>query len=369
MFIRNYSRGTPRVLIRYRKFLDSVNTRSELMKDRFLKSEIGTSPSLTFVKYLLLHISEERYLTKDILDLYLEYISADAAMISRKFDSTQSGVSTMKGIFVSGDDTKEYMVPTNGIIGPEISILDSWEEWESVQPIKLVAHDSMELNVDFHKSQLEFNKMQPDYLVVAIDSKALLMKYIIYLRHFKIGMDNPNIDDFIIKHVLSFIYSDSIDIWITNCLMNTIDGIPIDGTMMSNVLSKSELDNGMMEITDLVNRYVAGNIEIGDLLATKFYHETSLGEMIFMYNNTYECLYGNRYIGMTLIKMTGLLRIFIVLLQMTVYRKKNTSDIRFIVKKLYTLKRKNYKSHVRDDSMIFEIETLIADIELLEDMV
>ncbi len=366
MLIRGQHRGTPRILPRYHKFLMSVYTRTEMMKDRFIKSDIGTSPSLTFIKYMLLQLSEPRYIKDDILDLYLEYIGSEAAMVSRKFDSTQSGVATQKNVFIKGDKTKEFMIPTNGIIGSEVSILDEWDKWESIQPIKLLAHDSRELYVDFYGSQLEFKKDQPTFAVIGIDCKALLMKYIIYLREFNIDIDNPHIDDFIIKHILPFIYDDFTDVWITNTLVQVLEDSPIDTKLISNVLSTSELTNGLAEVTDLVNKYKNGNIEIGDILKSFFYFDNTLDSLIETYENTYACYYGNRYLGAMMVKMTGLMRIYLLLLQVTVERKKNTASIVYAIKQLDILKRKKYSSHVRDDNMLFEIERLIAEADMLQ---
>ena len=366
MLIRGHHRGTPRILPRYHKFLLSVYTRVEMMRERFLKSDIGTSPSLTFVKYLLLQLSEPRYLKEDILDLYIEYIGSEAAMISRKFDTTQSGVETQRDIFIKGNKTREFMIPTNGIIGSEVSVLDAWDKWEAVQPIKILAHDSHELYVDFYGSQLEFKKEHPTFAVIGIDCKALLMKYIVYLREFNIDIDNPDIDTFIIEHVLSFIYDDFTDIWITNTLVQVMEETPVDDKLMSSVLSSSELKNGLYEITDLLSKYKNGNIEIGDVLNTFLYYDDSLSSLTDLYSNTYACYYGNRYIGAMMVKMTGLMRIYLLLLQMTVDRKKNTTAIVYAIKQLDILKRKKYDAHIRDENMIFEIERLIAEADMLK---
>jgi hypothetical protein len=368
MFINQNIYGTGRIILRFDKFRESIKRRIDINKDRMIRSDIGTSSPVVFITHLLQFISEDRVLKNDIFDVYINDILPAASMVNRKFDVTESGTKTAFNIFIK-NSTNEYLIPTNGIIGTEITVLDDWEKWKSVQPIRMVANSSREIDILGYESQLTYKIDKPKYSVICIDSAALLLKYIIYLRHNELPLQNIYIDKFILEHVLSFLYDDYLDVWISNILSDIIDNKPIRFSKISNMLNESELDNAMFDVKELIYKYQEGALKLGDILSTKWYGNKSLFDMINVYKNNYSTYQSNRYIGPELIKMSCVLSIFVSLLDMTKDRQQETKSIRNIIIDLDILARKNWKAHVRSKKMIEDIYLLISKVERLKPVV
>lgn len=368
MFINQNIYGTGRIILRFDKFRESIKRRIDINKDRMIRSDIGTSNPVVFITHLLQFISEDRVLKNDIFDVYINDILPAATMVNRKFDVTESGTKTSFNIFIK-NSTNEYLIPTNGIIGTEITVLDEWEKWKDIQPIRMVSNNSREIDILGYESQLTYKIDKPKYSVICIDSAALLLKYIIYLRHNNLPLQNTNIDTFILEHVLSFLYDDYLDVWISNIILDIIDNKPIRFSRISNMLNESELDNAMFDVKELIYKYQEGALKLGDILHTKWYGNKSLFDMIRIYRDSYSTYQSNRYIGPELIKMSCVLSIFVSLLDMTKDRQQETKSIRNIIIDLDILARKNWKAHVRSKKMIEDIYLIINKVERLKPIV
>lgn len=351
--------GTPRMIQKFDKFIDSVTERMGVYVDRVLKSDEASSPPLKFIKAMLvMSLDEPNFLTDELFDVYTEDILSIAASTSGIFDSTKSGTVTRKNIFIKGD-TREYMIPTSGIIGSKVTIFDGWDEWKDIQPICLVACNSNELNVDQRSSQLVYVTDKPSSATFTIDTAALLMKYLVYLRHHKISYTNEIMDQFVLNHVLKYLYTDMIDVWISRLLLGVLDNEDVVQYPISSQLSTSEYASAIGDVRELVDRYAKGKIELGDFINTFWYDGFSLVEVYNKYRNTYYTYSSNRYIGATLLKSSTITAILLELLQITISRKKNTQLIKRIIVSVSILGRSKWKKHVKDPRMQDEIELLI----------
>jgi len=369
MFLLRNMQGTPRPLIRYYKFLKTVQKRIDLNKRQMTMSKVQTSPSLVFIKYLLQYMGEPRYLVDDIFKVYTQDISNASNMISRKFDTTESGVSHYKNTFIK-DSKIEYFIPTNGIIGYDVNILDNWNKWKDIQPIRMMVNDSRELNVDpqSYRSQLEYKSDQPTYSLFCIDSSALLMKYLVYLREYDIPFDNTIIDEFILDYVIAPLYDDVLNVWISNYLLDVMSDKEVDTSLISTILNQSELNNATNEIKELIDRLKNGSLRIGDIMHTFFYRDKSIYDIIDIYADKHKTYSSNRYIGIELLKMSKLLSIIIILLTLTFDKQQETQYIRKIVIELDILSRKNWKTHIRYTDMTKEVYMLINRLNRLKGM-
>jgi hypothetical protein len=367
MFLLQNMNGTPRHIIRYNKFIDTAKRRVDSNKRQMVMSQVQTSPSLVFIKYLLQYMSEPRYLTDDIFKVYTQDISNASAMISRKFDSTESGVKHLSDTFIANSKI-EYVVPTSGIIGTEVNILDDWNKWKHVQPIRLVVNDSRELNImpQGYSSQIVYKKDKPKYSLICIDSSALLMKYLVYLREHNIPIDNKIIDDFILKHVLSYLYDDALDVWISNYLLDVISGNDTDYSKYDSMMNMSELNNSTTETKELFDRLKNGNIRVGDIMNTKFYNGKSIYELMDILNINHSTQQNNRYVGVDLLKMSKILNIIVQMLIITFDKQQETQYIKKIIIDLDILTRKNWKLHMRSPHMTKEVYLLINKINRLK---
>jgi hypothetical protein len=358
MFIYNNTVGTPRYLPFLTKFLGSVYTRLYMYRDRLNRSDIGSSPALEFIKSLITDLAEPRMLTGDMFDVYMEDILSEASRASKKFDSVLSGANIKTNVFLQGN-AREYLVPTNGIIGSKVTVLDGWDKWSDVQVIRMVACNSMELNLDSYKSQLVYLKDKPSYAVIVIDTAALMVKYLVYLRHHKLGFYNFQQDEFIVKYVLSDLYTDMVDVWTANWMLDLLDGKTLDTNLLSPIVGVSEFLNAEAELLQLLDKYLNGSIKLGDILKTKLFVDKSIDDMFYLYDVVHANIPSNRYIGMQLIKISKLASLVMALLARNSYRKADTRLVRRIVVDLDILSRKNWETHIRDRRMIQDVQALL----------
>lgn len=361
MLISSRQFGSPRRVLRFDKFMGTVATRTDYSKMRFRHADIKTGKSIQFFTSLLNRIFDDGMLKRDMLDIYLNELVFMLPSVSNMFDSTQSGIKIPKNLIIAGD-TEEVFIPTSGLIGTEVTVLDSWDSWKKVQPVKLVACDSNELITKWVDT-VRYSEDPPTYAVFAIDTAALLVKYLVYLRHFDMPLDNPDICKFIREHVLYQIFDDFADVWTHRLLLDASkDGIPED-LVTNGVLSNSMYKVAAAEVQELYYDFVRGHFRLGAFMNTQFYRGRSISDMVYLYENTYATIGSNRYVGYQLLKLSSISNLVVNGLIQSRDRGLESAAIRKLVEDSRMLHRSNWKSHVREDHIITTVSELYSNIE------
>ena len=345
-------------------FLNTIQTQLDIVKQRYTGMEFHTGGPIQFITQLLGQVNDPGVLKKDMLDVHIETILEDLPSITRLFDSTESGVSSKTNTFIKGS-TEEILIPTTGILGNEVTALNGWSAWKKIQPIKLVAHDSDELKLYWYH-QIRFDLDQPSFAVFAIDTEALLLKYIVYLREHQISLQNANIHEFINHHVIPFFYDDLIDIWVNRVLVNISDEREIRDLRSDDLHAASAFRDAVHEVSDFYADLIRGKFRISDLLLTKFYlNDRSMSDLVNQYEELYSSGMSRRHIGYSLLKMADLSNIVVNALNDTRERGLDTAAIRKLQYDAKLLNRTKWQSHVKSDVIVSEVEGLLVNIDSL----
>jgi hypothetical protein len=161
MFLYPIKGGTPRNTVKNTKLFNTINIRMDLAIDKVVSSNNSSSPIIRFIRDILHRVSNPEYLTMDIFDVYDDVVGlAQGIEITfdfiRRQNPLQNNILMQKGV-------REYIIPTSGIIGTDVSPFDPWDKWANINPVVLAAHDSTELNIVEHTLQFTFNNNVPEY--------------------------------------------------------------------------------------------------------------------------------------------------------------------------------------------------------------
>lgn len=354
--------GTPRPIIGYNRFLSNVKRRILKATLQYTDVEFLTSESINFVTSLLTTIHTPSALTDDMFDVYMDTILDASPTVKRKFDIVMAGKATKTNTFIKGNTTEEIYIPTKGIVGKLANIADGWDVWKDIAPIKLVAVDSQELTLEWYH-QITYTKDIPTYAVFAIDVNALLTKYIIYLRHNGIGLENPKIYEFINREIIPFMYYDVLETWISNFILDTINGINLDKKVTIDIISDSDYKTAIDDVNDLYDRLIRGNLKIGDFFKTYFYDGKSILNMITTYDSIYDEPNSRRYFGYTLLKMADITDMFVNIIKNTKKRGLLTTYIRKLKFDYTILSRSRWETHMPNQTVIARVRKTLDNIK------
>lgn len=367
-----FPQGNPRLLVDWQRMYMTMYRKVELLKTRFLLSETYTTTSFTFIRTLLDRISEDYFLGDNELEVYFQHIQPEALTIERMIDPLSSGYRN-KNVFFRNTKVDEYIIPTSGIIGiGKIDILDDWDDWIDVKPVRILNHNSLEFIADFVDGVIKFSPAHiPDFATIGIDIAALLTKYIKYCKDEGKSLLTADKNEFIKTHVIAHLYDDLLDTWVMNVIDKAIDKelTPDELTEISRLnefIGLSTLRSGLQELYDLIERYSNNRVPLGSFLATKFFGEDSLHTLLKNHDTIYTVDVGNRYIAFDLLKSMTLVHALVNLLSVQKGRKLHSGiqmNIRIISEQI---ERSRWKTHIKDPNLVSYIGEIVEHVLLLD---
>lgn len=365
-----YLKGSPRAMINWSRMVGTLYAQAEMNTQRFLLTDLYATPSITFVRSLLDRISEPYFLsTEDQFDLYRQYVLPESRTIARIIDP-MSGANYTSRHFVEGNITKEIMLPTSGIIGAGTNYLYSnWEFWEDIAPIKLMSHDSDELNLRFHGGQITFLRDKPTQIVFAVDVAALLWKFILYMKNENLTFENVDRDLFITKYVLPYFYKDLVDIWLTRLILSRFDAQEVlDDVFAMDVSNNSfvgisTIKSATQELDDMISLLGQNKISIGTFLNSAMFGRDTLMDRIELYSSTYVMENTPRYTGFELLKSVDLIGVMLGVLSSQVKFRTVTKLVRDLQLERNSIARSHWDSHFRDKSLGYKVHNLLDMVD------
>lgn len=364
MLISTNLPGTPRPLRKLNQLLGYITKNVGIVKTRYQELEFHTGGPIEFVVNLLTQIDDESVLTRDMLDVHLDTIVGEVETISAIFDIAYSGGKPKTNCFLQGS-SKEIFIPTTGILGDEVTVLDDWNKWKNIQPIKLISHDSDELKIYWY-NQISFDLEQPTYAVFAIDVEALLVKYYIYLRHNGISLSNPDVHKFVQEEVVPFFYDDLVDIWITRTFLKVSDESYREKLISDDISAQRAYLETIAELRTFYANFSKGTYRIGDILHTKVYpNGRNMIDQVELFEERYSSGVERRHVGFTLLKMANIVNIVVNALNDTKNRGLETGVIRKLQYDVRLLSRTNWQSHVKEPLIIDEVDSMVAGVDTL----
>lgn len=362
-----YPKASPRILNYWPRLKDSVYGNADLNKRRYMLTEQYATKAITFVRSLIDRISEPYFLTTDDeFDLYNKYVLPESLVIARQIDPL-SGATFDKNRFVSGNETKELILPTFGLIPSAITIYSDWDDWEEIAPIRILNHDSKELNLAFHNGQIDFKKDQPTFAVFAVDVPALLWKYIKYIKENDYSFESVDRDAFISKHIIPFFYDQLVDIW----LLKIVRECYIDPTTNETDLfitnnyatNSSIIKSGVREMNHIIDMLGVNVVSLGAFLSTEILDDKSLLDCIDIYGTQYTISNSRRYLGYEILKSYNLIDLLFQSVKAQAGRNIVTNIVRKMEFEYKSIRRSSWQSHIRDTEITKQINFLFREIE------
>lgn len=354
--------GNEKILVRVPPFLNVINTRMGLYRERFMEADLPTIPSVVFLKTLLQELDEEELLTVDpdtLLDRTRGYVS----QVAHKFDFiTLRKTLDRSWFFEKG--VKEYIIPTEGVVGSKISHIDPWERWKSVKTVKLLYVDSNELNVEDYGDVFRYKDDKPEYAVIAIDILALLLKYLIYLREHKLTLGMYEVAQHFCQQQVALLIEDRVEVWVTNWLNAIMTGT--EGQMTINgTISTSQFDKATEEIEDLVHRLENGSVKFADMFLTRFYGTKNISDVSKEYLFTYNQGFGRRRVAANLLAIVGIGSVYLNLLSHAEHKGTVTQFIRRLQIDYRKIKRSGWDHMIPDTFTKLTIEEMLDIIQVM----
>lgn len=364
MLISTHLSGTPRPMKKFEYFLDRVQKQLDIVTRRYYDMSFHTGGPIAFLSDLLYQIDDPGVLKRDMLDVHINTILEELPSINRIFDAAESGVRAKTNMFIKGS-TQEIFIPTTGVLGNRATVLDDWSTWKNIQPIKLVAHDSNELKL-FWYHQITFDMDQPSYAVFAIDTEALLVKYLVYLREFDYPLDNNEIHNFINFEVIPFLYRDMVDIWVTKVLVTLSNEEEVLDLRSDDLHAESAYKSAIEEMSEFYRDLIRGKFRIADLLLTPFFlEERSLKDMVVDHEEIYSASTDRRHMGYGILKMANIINLMSNALDDTRDRGLETAAIRKLQYDARLVQRSNWSSHIRNELIVGEVDNVLTGIDEL----
>ncbi len=369
-----YPSGVARHVPHWDRMLGTADSKIIMNKGRYLLSEPWTTPPVKMIRALLDKIYEPQFLVKhNMLDLYTTYIMPKASMISRMIDP-MAGTPQHHEVFVMGSSITEVIIPTRGIINPSgMSALDEWDDWEFVAPLRLLAHDSIELDTASTDARIRFKKQQPTYVVHGIDVEALIVKYLRYIHDTETDFKTVNREEFISKHIIPYVYDDMLDVWclnVINYFLGNVFGEEVktmahDVSKNNQFLGASSLTAGFNDLKDLTSRVASGNVSIGAFLNTKLVNGKSLLAMMEFHRDIAAISNSTRYRGYELLKTS----IFIEILTQLISSVRERSQVSKIIKDVQVdarnYRRSGWAGHIKDPIVKLVGQGLLDYIDII----
>ena len=175
--------------------------------------------------------------------------------------------------------------PANKII--DYPFDQPFEAWNRLRATRIIHHDSNELIDDLHTWWLKFRKLPSSYMLISIDVRTLIFKWVKYVEYCRSRDIEPKDLEFLRNSELVHWHDDLFDIWILNMLNSilspTMNDLPKDAVQyhIEPYIAREQLVNdGLNDMIRFVQASAQGTIRLQDMLVTKWINNKSIFDMI-----------------------------------------------------------------------------------------
>ena len=262
--------NTPgRVLVKLKNYIDTLNTKRELMNSRYSNEQGYESNAVRLLRKILADADINILLRKNNdLDSYADILQYTVQDLNNIFDTNATGL-MYKDVFVRKTPTscEEIIIPVS--TDDPFRLLPfnkGWSAWKYVKPVRLVDINSNELTFNTYQDQIVFKSDYPSRAIFTIDVVALVLQYVNYVKTFN---ENISVPVYIHQHVLTSILEDLENMWLRNRYLTMLDTAHdklsrIDiNTLMTDSMYGSvglELPQAMEELHGMLRSAINGSI-------------------------------------------------------------------------------------------------------------
>jgi len=282
--------GTEKPIVHWHYMCDVISERINIYTERVSKGSTPVVPWIHLIKTLLMRIPIEilnkptstimAYALGDIVDKLDNYLCPNYKLKVRynQFISTKNNI-----------PVQEYIVPCRSVTPlidlPTLDRSAPMRAWAKIKPIRILYCDTFELCGDFLHMTFNYKEAPPTQVVVAIDTPALVLKYLAYCNEQIRNKEPVYLNYFIRTHLIDNLYGDLVNCWIFQMLeAGAIDNNLDEKRIISYPLicTESNIERAKLDL----NKYWA-NLSNKTYQYGDFVHTTWLLDQ-FPYTTIYE---------------------------------------------------------------------------------
>lgn len=258
-------------------YIATLNIRRVIITQRHSVATGYESPLIVLLRNVLNTADITRRQGSSDLDIYTNTLIYTHHDLNAIFDSTTTGRS-FSGLLVPHRTpaTTQILIPVSTEDPLAMLPLDrGWGAWQHLRALRLVECDSLELSFQLLEDQLLFRTTPPSQLILTLDTTALVLQYLNYLR-------TPNAiltqAEYLHRYVVTPLLDDLEDLWLASVYTSTIthtrtNTLPARCTLAS--LGDGywgypgvEISSGLNELAGLVRMCQGGGITPATVLAS-----------------------------------------------------------------------------------------------------
>lgn len=239
----------PRTLPHLNNYIETLNTRRQMVADRYTTAVGYESNFVVLLRKILADADIPRLLNKSCdLDIYFDDLVYTHKDLDAIFDSTTTGLTFSDMVIARNQNkTQEYLIPVQcKDVFSSLPFDQGWDAWKTIKPVRLVDIDSTELTLNMYQDQIVFKKDFPTKAVLTIDTTALVLQYINFLRSDTSGIFQP---EYLHRYVLVYLLEDLQNLWL--------------GTIYSKLVIQPNLDSeNYIDINKIMGDHYYGYVGV-----------------------------------------------------------------------------------------------------------
>lgn len=203
-------------------YIKEMTIRQQLMFDRYRKALGIDTQAVRLLRNIVAVVNIPRLLEErnDTYRFMNTLINTKDEM-DRLFDPTYSGVKIKETFVNKNSYCDEIVIPIqSNNYTRTLPFNQGWDHWKKVRPVRVLDHDSRELTTNYVNGYITFKENHPSYMVIGIDTIALILQYINYLA--TADKKEYNLTSYFHKYVMTGMIEDLQDIWLRNQYLDLI---------------------------------------------------------------------------------------------------------------------------------------------------
>ena len=361
--IKCVSSGVGRQILNWTRFVNTINLKLEIFKSRFIRSGFVYTNGTNLLINILNGIDIEGYKKIDSDIKRYNLLENYATQIRNKFDPVYSQKS-LNGYFVEDRNVPEYILNCQ-CSSPllNLPVGKDWEYWQSYKPMRILWHDSKELNMELWRYKIPFTYLTPSRMFYSLDVPLMLMRYIKYCEYCDDHGIKATPEDYIQDHIVYSWFDDLIRIWLTHIVIDMIEfkWDPNKYRSQDIITPVSALIPIYPEIRQIAMSASRKAISVGDVFATMWFSDYNMTSWLNEMKNNLVTPPFNQYIAIEFVMMMPYYR-FILDVMKLIGRRDIETPARTILYDLRMHQQRNIGSAIYDGRLRSLINNELADL-------
>ena len=212
--------GTEKPIVHWNYMCSVITERVNRYTRRVIEGATPVVPWIHLIKTLLNRIPTT-ILNRKSSDRYA-YVMSDVVDRLDKYLCPNYQLKVRYNCFVSTKNNtpvQEYIVPCRSVTPLiDLPLNQSFDRWKDIHPIRILYNDTLELCGNFLHMTFEYEAEPPSQVIVAIDTPALVLKFLAYCDNQIAHKEPIYLNGFIREHLIGNLYLDIVNCWLFQML-------------------------------------------------------------------------------------------------------------------------------------------------------